>query len=168
MNILALFRQAKQSKTGLLKLNVLLGFAIPFNRPHRIKIQTITDHQVITKMPYRRRNFNHIKGIHACGLATCSEFASGSLLLSRLDPKQYRLIMASINMTYHYQAKSAVQCQANLTDDFLNNNIILPLQSASKISIEHIVETYDTAGNHICSATITWQIKSWDQVKTAR
>ena len=96
MNFDKYISAAKSSGFGLWKLNLGLSYIIPFNKPHRIKVKSISDTKVTTFIPYRRRNFNHIKGIHACGMATCAEFSSGLLLLSRLDPKKYRLIMESI------------------------------------------------------------------------
>ena len=73
---------AKKSRFGLFKLNFGLGFIIPFNKPHGIKVTAITDNSVSTIIPYRRKNMNHIRGVHACGMATCAEFASGLLLLT--------------------------------------------------------------------------------------
>ena len=85
---------AKTSKFGLFKLNLGLGYVIPFNRPHKIKILEIKDDSVKTIIPYRRKNFNHIKGVHACGMATAAEFSSGFMLLTKLGSKKYRLIAA--------------------------------------------------------------------------
>ena len=83
MNLEKYINGARGSKFGLYKLNLGLGFVIPFNRPHRIRIREVGQDFVKTVIPYRRKNFNHIKGIHACGLATAAEFASGFHLLSK-------------------------------------------------------------------------------------
>ncbi|MDX1349973.1 MAG: DUF4442 domain-containing protein [Putridiphycobacter sp.] len=158
--------RAKRNGFELWKLNFILGRGIPFNKPHGIKIHRIGDYSVSTIIPYKRKNFNHIKGIHACGLATCSEFASGFLLLTNLDVKVYRLIMEKIEMQYHYQAKSHCIAKAELSELWFNTEIIKPLQSADKISVTNTVNTYDSENNHICTAKVTWQIKNWNQVKT--
>ncbi|MFK8039001.1 MAG: DUF4442 domain-containing protein [Crocinitomicaceae bacterium] len=157
---------AKSSNFGLWKLNMMLGWAIPFNKPHAIKIHAINDSELTAVIPYKRKNFNHIKGIHACGLATSSEFASGFFLMTNLNFKVYRLIMESIQMEYHYQAKSTCYAKIELSNEWFHSQIIDPLKSNEKITITNTVNTYDSSNNHICTATIKWQIKNWDKVKT--
>ncbi len=166
MNLKKYIAQAKSSQFGLKKLNYILAIGIPFNKPHGIKLHHVSDHLVETIIPYKRKNFNHIKGIHACALATCSEFASGFILLSNLDDQKYRLIMERIEMDYHYQAKTTCISKAELSENWLKETIYAPLETAEKISIKMAVKTYDLNDNHICTATITWQIKAWDRVKT--
>ena len=166
MNFEKHINNAKKSNFGLWKLNFGLFRIIPFNKPHSIKINKITDDFIETKIPYKRKNFNHIKGIHACGLATCAEFASGFLLLTRLNLKQYRLIMESIQMTYHYQAKSDVVARFSVTNEWLDTNILTPLLSNDKVYIKCTIELYDTHENHIATGTTNWQIKDWNKVKT--
>ena len=77
MDIEKYIAAAKKSKFGMFKLNLGLHYVIPFNKPHGIKLIEISDDFVKTKIPYKRKNLNHIKGIHACGMATAAEFASG-------------------------------------------------------------------------------------------
>ena len=166
MNFEKHLTHAKNSSFGLWKLNFGLFRVIPFNKPHSIKINKITDDFIETKIPYKRKNFNHIKGIHACGLATCAEFASGFLLLTRLNSKQYRLIMESISMTYHYQAKTDIVARFNVTNDWLDEHILTPLQSYDKVYIKCTIELYDTKENHIATGITNWQIKDWNKVKT--
>jgi len=166
MNIDKHINSAKGSSFGLCKLNMMLGWAIPFNKPHGIKIHAIKDYELSAIIPYKRKNFNHIKGIHACGLATCSEFASGFLLMTNLNFKKYRLIMEKIEMTYHYQAKSTSFAKIELSDDWFESKIFTPLKSSDKITITNSVNTYDKDNNHICTAIVTWQIKNWNKVKT--
>ena len=158
--------RAKSGQFGLWKLNFMLGRVIPFNRPHGIKIHHLNDYDLSAIIPYKRKNLNHIKGIHACGLATCSEFASGFLLMINLNFKQYRLIMEKIEMQYHYQAKSSCFAKIELSDQWFKSEIIDPLEHREKITITNMVETYDEDNNHICTATVTWQIKNWKHVKT--
>lgn len=166
MNIDKHIKAAKASSFGLWKLNAMLGWAIPFNKPHGIKIHTLEDFELSAIIPYKRKNFNHIKGIHACGLATCSEFASGFLLMTNLNFKKYRLIMEKIEMNYHYQAKSTSFAKIELSENWFNDEIIIPLKSVEKITVMNTVNTFDSDNNHICTATVTWQIKNWSKVKT--
>lgn len=166
MNFEKYIKNAKKSDFGLWKLNFGLFRIIPFNKPHGIKINAFTNNSIETIIPYKRKNLNHIKGIHACGLATCAEFASGFLLLTRLNSKKYRLIMERIEMTYHYQAKTDVIAKFSLTEEWLNSKILSPLKDQPSVFIKCSIELYDKNNNHIATGTTNWQIKDWEKVKT--
>ena len=166
MNLEKYINGARRSKFGLYKLNIGLGFVVPFNRPHRIRIKEIGEHFVKTVIPYKRKNFNHIRGIHACGLATAAEFASGFHLLSKLDSKKYRLIMESLEMKYHYQAKSTVTAIFEADDNWITNQVIEPLKSSEKVFVRCEIVLKDEQGNHVATGYTNWQIKDWSAVKT--
>src|SRR3569623_3036662 len=95
-----LIQKAKTSSFYRKVLNWSLNKMIPFNRPHHFQIVEIDDYKLKSRVPYRKSNFNHIRGIHACALATVTEFTSGFLLITRLDAKKYRLIMQRLEMDY--------------------------------------------------------------------
>ena len=139
---------------------------VPFNKPHGIKVVEMGDAHLKTMVPYKKANFNHIKGVHACALATLSEFTTGFLLLTRLDPKEYRLIMQSLQMDYHYQAKMDVFGTFYISDEWLEQLIFQPLRQVGKVLVDCEINIYDKQGNHISTGLVKWQIKSWDSVKT--
>ena len=58
-------------------LNIALNHMVPFNKPHKFKVLDLSNHEVTMFIPYRRSNFNHIKGLHATAVATVSEFTTG-------------------------------------------------------------------------------------------
>ncbi|UKN01705.1 DUF4442 domain-containing protein [Paracrocinitomix mangrovi] len=157
---------AKKSAGGLRKLNFGLGLMIPFNKPHRIKVKSLEDDKIVTTIPYRRKNLNHIKGIHACALATTAEFASGLLLLTKLEAKKYRLIMESIEMKYHYQAKMNVTAEFECTDQWIEENVKGPLSQEDQVFVKCEINLYDSNRNHIATGYTNWQIKDWEKVKT--
>ncbi|MBD3639341.1 MAG: YiiD C-terminal domain-containing protein [Crocinitomicaceae bacterium] len=158
--------RAKVSSWGLKKLNLGLWFMIPFNKPHRIKIKKLEDDLVITQIPYKRKNMNHIKGIHACGLATCAEFASGLLLLTKLNAKKYRLIMQSLDMEYLYQAKSDITAEFSVTDDWIKTHVLDPLVENDHVMVKCEIKLYDKDRNQVAVGHTNWQIKDWESVKT--
>ncbi len=100
MNPTKYIEKASQSAFYLWLLNMGLQRAVPFNKPHRFRIQKIEKGKVEIKLPFIRKNQNHIKGLHACSMATLAEYSTGLTLLSCLDPKKYRLIMQKIEMEY--------------------------------------------------------------------
>jgi len=166
MNFEKYIESAKKSKLGLFKLNFGLSYIIPFNKPHGIKITAILEDSVKTIIPYKRKNLNHIKGIHACGMATAAEFASGFLLLTKLGSKKYRLIMESLEMRYHYQAKMDLHATFTASDEWLEKMIFTPLKENDSILIKCEIKLNDTDGNHVATGFTNWQIKTWDKVKT--
>lgn len=161
-----LITSAQKSKFGLWKLNFVLGFGVPFNKRHNFVVKEIGNDYVTTFAPYKRKNFNHLKGLHACGIATISEFCTGILLMKMLDPSLYRIIMSEMRMEYHYQAKMAVVATATMSDEELQKEIIEPLKDGKPIIRTMIAKVHDVAGNHIATAHITWQLKAWQSVKT--
>jgi len=161
-----LLKKAGTSPFRLRLLNLLLGRVIPFNRPHGFAIERIEADRIVTRAPYRRRNHNHIRGIHACAIATIAEFSSGLILLAKLDPSRYRLIMAKLEIEYLYQAKQKIFATTILDEQRLQEQILQPLQSGDAVSITQETLVTDQQGNQVAKARITWQIKSWDKVRT--
>lgn len=164
--LLKQFEKAKKSSFQRWLLNMGLWKLVPFNSPHKIKIVEIADDSLTIEAPYVKANCNHIKGIHACLLATICEYAVGLNLMLNISPKEYRIILKSINMVYHYQAKTAVHIKWGISKETLENEIMQPLKNEGVIFKEFIAEVYDTNDNHICTGTVNWQLKEWKSVKT--
>jgi len=161
-----LLEGARRSPFKLRLLNLFLGRLIPFNRPHGVRILELGSDHVKTTAPYIRRNHNHIRGIHACCIATVAEFSSGLLFLSKFDAARYRLIMARLEIDYHYQAKGTIIAETRLSEAQLKREILEPLAAKDKLLFTQITEVHDDRQNHIATARVTWQIKRWDAVKT--
>lgn len=159
-------KAAESSKWALQKLNFILGMGIPFNKPHNIRILKVEPNAVTTTIPLKRKNFNHIKGIHACGLATTAEFCSGLVLLRRLNPKEYRLIMQKLEVEYHYQAKYTCTARFELDDATFESEILKPLTAEGVVFYTCIIPVHDTQRNHVATAHTRWQVKAWKEVKT--
>ncbi|HLT71568.1 MAG TPA: DUF4442 domain-containing protein [Cyclobacteriaceae bacterium] len=166
LNLPSAVQKAKTSSFYRRLLNVALDRMIPFNKPHRFRIVEIADDRITTVIPYRKRNLNHIKGLHACALATLSEFTTGFLLLSQLDSGKYRLIMQRLEMDYHYQGKSDGKATFSLTREWMQAEIIEPLKTKDSVVVICEVKIHDQAENHLTTGKVHWQIKDWQKVKT--
>lgn len=166
MDTTKIVQKAKTSSFYLWLLNVGLNRMIPFNKPHGFKVVEITDTTIKTKLPYKRGNFNHIKGLHACALATLSEFSTGFLMISRLDPKKYRIILKTLEMEYHYQGKMDGFGTFEINDKWLEEMIYNPLKENESTVVICEIKIHDTEGNHLTTGKVHWQVKSWDKVKT--
>jgi acyl-coenzyme A thioesterase PaaI-like protein len=157
--------KARHSSFYLWMLNFVLLRTVPFNKPHNIRVVAIGDDELSMRVKNTRTNRNHIKGIHACLLATLCEYVSGLSLLRNFSPKEYRIILKTIHMTYHYQAKTDVEVTFKINRKQIESDILEPLKTQDAVFKEFSVEVYDTEKNHICTGLINWQIKCWKNVK---
>jgi acyl-coenzyme A thioesterase PaaI-like protein len=158
--------RAKHSKLHLWLLNAGLARMIPFNKPHGFKIVEIGDYHIQTLIPYKRKNFNHIRGLHACALATLSEYTTGLLLISKLGFDTYRIIMQRLEMDYHYQGKMEATASFLISESWLQEQIYQPLKSNESVVVICEIKIYDTKKNHLTTGRVHWQIKEWKRVKT--
>ena len=166
MNPELMVEKARKSPFYLWLFNRFLERMIPFNKPHGFKITRIEKSLVETHLPYKRKNLNHIKGIHACALATLSEFTTGLLLLTGLPPNKYRIILQDLEIKYHYQAKKAVNARFEIKEEWVNENVTKPLNTDNSTVVPCEVKIYDVDENHISTAKVYWQLKDWKEVKT--
>lgn len=166
MDLITLVDRARRSNFHRWLLNVAFDRFVPFNKPHRFRIVEVGDHHVKTLLPYRRRNLNHVKGLHACALATLTELTSGFLLASKLDPGKFRLILKRLEIDYLYQGKMDAICEFRLPEKMLSDAIIDPLQDIESVIFVAEVNIHDIKGNQLTSGKAHWQIKDWSKVKT--
>ncbi len=161
-----LVEKAKNSTFYMTLLNLALSRMVPFNKPHSFRVVKIDEDELNIVLPYKRRNLNHIKGLHACALATISEFTTGLSLLLKLDPQKYRLIMQRLEMDYHFQGKMDAWATFSASKEWLEKNVFMPLKSQDSIVVICEVHIHDVKGNHLTTGKVHWQIKDWEKVKT--
>lgn len=160
-----LIQKAQTSKIALWLLNYVMNQAVPFNKPHRFKVISVTPDCAQTFAPYHKKNFNHVRGIHACSIATVGELAAGLILMANFSPKEYRVIMSRIEIDYHYQAKKDIVATAKLnTAD--KEDILQALTKDNKTTQMVITKINDKDNTPIATVKTTWQIKKWGDVKT--
>jgi acyl-coenzyme A thioesterase PaaI-like protein len=156
---------ANPTKTNVMALNKVLTIGIPFNAPHGFKIKTLDAEAIVITAPDRKLNHNHLGGIHACAIATIGEFCAGMALLSSFGISRYRLILSELNVKYSYQGRSDLEgtCSPHQIE---KDKIAHALLSTGKYlqTMETIIR--DKHGVEVAIVTTTWQLKSWDQVKT--
>ncbi len=146
--------------------NFILPWIIPFNGPHGFKVVPLMKGGISVEIPYWRINQNHIRGMHACALATAAEMCSGLSVLELVDPKQYRMIMRTLRMDYHYQAKKRTVAVCTPTSQDITEQVVRPLESSDAVEYTNTVQLHDAAGNHVATGTVTWQVKPWSKVRT--
>lgn len=161
-----IIEKAKHSSFYLRLLNWSLNRMVPFNKPHGFKVLAIGDDYLKTLIPFKKRNLNHIRGLHACALATLSEFTTGFLLVSKLDGKKFRLIMQRLEMEYHYQGKMNAFAEFTATQEWFTENIYKPLEQNDAVVVPCEVRIYDDQGNHLTTGKVFWQVKNWSKVRT--
>jgi acyl-coenzyme A thioesterase PaaI-like protein len=166
MHLPTLLQKARTSSLQRGLLNAILPWMIPFNRPHGFRVVPLPEGGIRVEIPYWRINRNHIKGVHACCLATAAEMCSGLSVLEQLDPRKYRLIMRELRMRYHYQAKQKAWATCVPLAEDIRVQVVEPLQHQEAVDYTSVVELHDKAGNHLATGTVTWQVKRWDKVRT--
>lgn len=167
MRLPELIARARTSAFSRWWLNTILRWKIPFNRPHGFRVAPLREGGIAVHVPYWRINLNHIRGIHACCLATAAEYCSGLALLEHLDATRYRLIMKTLHMEYHYQAKASARATYTIDPGLLEKDILRPLQNDEPVLFIALLPLHDELGNHLATGHITWQIKPWQKVRTA-
>lgn len=73
--------------------------------------------------------------------------------------------MESIHVEYHFQGKTAATAIFEISEKEFQQQIIEPLKKQEKISHPCTVKIVDEHNNHLCTATMLWQIKNWEKVK---
>lgn len=166
MDLARLIHAARSSRWSRWLLNVLLARRIPFNQPHGLRVEPLATGGIRVHVPYWRINRNHIRGIHACALATAAEFCSGLALLEVLDGRKYRLIMKCLHMDYHYQAKRDAVASYAPDRQALDASLQALAIGGPAMVHEAVVEVHDAEGAHLATGRVTWQVKAWEQVRT--
>lgn len=161
----SLIQKSEISKKHLWLLNRVMNHSVKFNRPHGFQVVKINANQVQTFAPYHKKNFNHVRGIHACAIATVGELAAGIMLMYHFSPVQYRIIMSNIQIEYHYQAKKNIIATAAFLDQD-KNKILATLADQHKTTHTVTTEIKDEDQALIATVQTTWQIKPWKDVKT--
>jgi hypothetical protein len=166
INPTGLIERAKTSRLYLRLLNWGLFRLIPFNAPHHFRVMEIKDWELKIALPFIRKNLNHISGLHACALATVSEFTTGLMLISKLSPSKYRLILQRLEMEYHYQGKTDAFGLFKISKEWLQEQVLLPLETQESVIVPCEIKIHDRKGNHLTTGKVYWQIKDWSKVKT--
>lgn len=166
MDVFSLVQKAKSSGFYLWLLNVAFERMVPFNKPHGFRIAEVGDYHLVTRLPYKKRNLNHLKGLHACALATLTEITGGFIMVTRLDPKKYRLILKKLEVDYLYQGKTDATAEFRISEEWLQNTVLVPLQTAESIEVITEINIKDMKGNQLTAGKAYWQVKDWSKVRT--
>ncbi len=166
MDLPRLLERGRTSKVHRWLLNIGLRWSIPFNKPHGFRVVPLLHGGIRVEVPYRRANRNHIRGIHACCLATAAELCTGLALIGRMDHGKYRLIMMGMQMDYHWQAKSKAYAEYIPSEAEVERHLLAPLRLNAVCLFTAEVLLRDDGGNTLATGRITWQLKPWGQVRT--
>lgn len=165
-DIRTLALRAEQSAFYRWLFNALINRVVPFNKPHGFRILAISNDGIRALLPYRKKNLNHIRGLHACALATLTEFTAGLSLILKLGMSDYRIILQKLTMEYHYQGKMDAVAEFSLTDQWIKENIRDVLVNQETVTVACTVKIHDINGNHLSTGESLWQLKPWSKVKT--
>lgn len=159
-------KKAENSKLYRWLLNRILHRMIPFNKPHGFWIDQISQEKISVRIPFKKINLNHIRGIHACAIATACEYASGFLLLRQIGTKDYRIIMQKLSVEYFYQAKTDVLVDFELKKERIEKEVLQELGKSEHTFITLVAKPKNKDGILLAECTTVWQVKPWSKVKT--
>jgi acyl-coenzyme A thioesterase PaaI-like protein len=148
---------AKGGKTGW--MSRLMQEVIPFNRPHRLTVESLSNDACEVALPWRRRNLNHVGTMHACALATAAEYASGICVLSAIGVGTVRLVMAELKMQYGRRAETACVARATMSAEVLAD-VQTKLAQEGRGAFDLYSVVRDARGEVVAEAHITWHVKS--------
>ena len=132
---------------------------IPFNRPHRLTVLSLSHERCEVALPFRRRNLNHVGTMHACALATAAEYASGLCVLSAFGVGRVRLVMANLQISYSRRGDSSCIAEAELPSEMLQN-VQTQLNDQGRCAFELYSVVRDAADEVVAEAQITWHLKA--------
>lgn len=155
---------ARDDRLSRIAMENVLKLAIPFNAPHRFRIERLNSQEVRIHLPNRRVNHNHLGGMHACAIATLGEFCAGLTLARHLGFTRYRFILAELKVTYHRQGRSNLLGIARLNEEEALK-IRHELEQQDKIQFPHHTVIQDDKGETIADVHSVWQVKDWQKVK---
>ena len=168
INVKPLLKKAATSKFQLKKTNFLFSIGIPFNKPHKVTIQSLSETEVKCYLPYIKRNFNHLRGIHAAALATVGEYAAGLAMAQHFNSSHYRLIMTKLDVEYFNQARQAVVASASFSsDDWARLEEALKVEESVVFTLSSQLHNAELIGknDHLATVTTQWQLKPWAKIK---
>lgn len=141
-------------------LDRLMRVALPFNRPHRISIASVSSDGVDIALPDRRSNRNHLGGMHACAMATALEFGSGASVLLEVGMQDYRIIMSRLEVDYLAKPKGdcVVRVQRN-TPEVQGLSGVLEREGVARVALTSSL--FDARGEHCARALVHWHLKAW-------
>ena len=141
-------------------LDRLMWVALPFNRPHRIRIASVSPDHLEIALPDRRTNRNHLGGMHACAMATALEFGSGASVLLEVGMQDYRIIMSRLEVDYLAKPKGdcVVRVQRN-TPEVRGLSGVLERLGVARVALNSSL--YDARGEHCAEAMMHWHLKAW-------
>ncbi len=164
MNKLADKLFANPTKFNLKLLQKLLDVTIPFNIPHKFQLTHLNNSECHATLPFKRKNKNHLGGVHACAMATIGEFCAGVLIIKNFGMKKYRIIMSDLSVEYKYQGRTNLNAKCvNSFDDTL---IKQSLNETGKYIQKLETNLFDEKNNLVATVSTTWQLKDWKKVKT--
>jgi acyl-coenzyme A thioesterase PaaI-like protein len=121
---------------------------VPYTGALGARVQRLERGDVAISLADRHGVRNHLRSIHAIALANLAEFASGTAMLTALDPAA-RGIVVRFEMTYHKKARGVVTARAWVE--------VPPVLGPMELHPE--AEVTDSLGDVVARARVTWRVE---------
>jgi acyl-coenzyme A thioesterase PaaI-like protein len=131
-------------------VTMAFGRIVPFVATGGLRIDSVTETQVMLSLANRRRVQNHIGGVHAAATALLAETATG-LLIARNIPDSAIPLMKTMHIDYTKRARGGLRAVATLTPEQINH-----LRSEGKGEITVPVTITDAEGSQPVECQMLW------------
>lgn len=151
------------NKAALAVIEKMFNNGIPFNLPHKFKFIELSDKKVQVRLPFIKKNKNHLGGIHACATATLGEYTAGLSLIKIFGSSSHRLIMEEIHVNYIKQAKEELIGEV-LIDPNEVCRITDELRDVRSSKMNIVTNILNKNLEVVAVVQTKWQLKCWDKV----
>ena len=159
-----IFKKLENMKNKKIKHTILdkvLNINIPFNRRLKFKITELNPKVVSVTSPSVKSRQNHIKGAHACALATLGEYPAGLVLAQNFSVENYRFILKELSMNYEKQGRGELFATCSV------KTLKKPSQTAENW-YKMKTEITNKKGELVAICNTNWQVKPWGLVKSKK
>ena len=137
----------------------LMQEVIPFNRPHRLTVQSLSDERCEVALPFRRRNLNHVGTMHACPWPLPRNMPLACACSVPLVCGHVRLVMANMEISYSRRGDSRCVAEAELPSEMLQH-VQTQLNDHGRCAFELHAVVRDADDEVVAEAQITWHLKA--------
>ncbi len=128
----------------------LFGRVVPFTGTAGLTYRKVTPEEVIIEIKNKRKNQNHIKGVHATAMALIAETATGFVVGMNI-PDDKLPLMKSLKVSYLKRTKGDMKAVATLTEEQ-----VASIRNDPKGDVTVPVSVTDETGEEPVSCEMVW------------
>jgi uncharacterized protein (TIGR00369 family) len=133
-------------------LSIFFGKVIPFSGTAGVQVLELTKERSELKIQNKKKVQNHIKGVHAVGMALLAESATGFLCAMNC-PDDKLLLIKTMKLDYVRRAKGDLTAVAELTEE---QRAQIQNQDKGDLSVKITITDEDNKEPVVCEMIWAW------------